>query len=102
MLNKTFGHRTSLRLLYSTEAFSGRDLGQHNHVVLYVGNKLLRKIVLSRMKKFFKDDRFYSDEYCCYKGGIHYMLKEGIQGIDWDILGNNLIQEGIDNENNSN
>ena len=27
------------------------------------------------------------------------MLKEGIQGIDWDILGNNLKQEGIDYEN---
>jgi len=98
MLHKTFGHQTGLRLLFSTEAFSGRDFGQHNHAVLYVENKSLRNVVLSKMRKYFKDDRFYSDPYSRYKGGIHYMLKEGVQGIDWGIFGNNLKQEGIDYE----
>ncbi|NOY48467.1 MAG: hypothetical protein GXO84_09815 [Chlorobi bacterium] len=99
MLQGKYGHETTIRLLFSTEVFSGRDFGEHNHVVLYVKNKTLRKVVLNKMKAFFKNDRFYSDEYCRYKGGIHYMLKEGVQGEDWDILGNNLKAEGIKYEN---
>ena len=96
-LNEKFGNETKLRILFSTEAFEGRNYGHHNHVVLYVQNKKFRKLIEKDVIKFFMNDRVYVDDYDMYKGGIHYMLKEGTQGVDWGVNGNNLEEEGIRN-----
>jgi hypothetical protein len=33
-----------------------------------------------------------------YKAGLFYISKEGLVGEDWDIMGNNLKKDGL-NEN---
>jgi len=93
-----FGNDTRIRMFYVTEPFANRNNGQHNHIALYTEQESLKPQILKRIKKMFRNDRVDSSDYCKYKGGLFYMMKNGIQGEDWDILGNNLIQEGIEYE----
>lgn len=99
MLEKKYGKDTTIRMFFTTEPFANRNNGQHNHFMIYVENKTLGKGVLNEIKKFFQHDRVDSSDYTKYKGGLFYMTKEGTQGTDWDILGNNLTIEGIKYEN---
>lgn len=99
VLEEKYGKQTTIRVFFTTEPFANRNNGQHNHIMIYVENKALVELVLSQVKKFFKYDRVDSSNYTKYKGGLFYMMKEGTQGIDWDILGNNLVEEGLKYEN---
>lgn len=101
-LEKDYGDYTVLRMFFVTEPFANRNNGQHNHVTLYVSNEKLRPVILHDINQFFKYDRVDSSDYTKYKGGLFYMMKEGMQGEDWDILGNNLIEEGKKHENKGN
>ena len=95
MLEEKYGKETTIRIFFTTEPFANRNNGQHNHLMIYVENEILGKVVLSQIKKFFQHDRVDSSDYTKYKGGLFYMMKKGAQGMDWDILGNNLAIEGI-------
>ena len=94
-LEDKFGKATILRMIFTTEPFEYRDNAHHNHLFLYIQNEKLKKQVLKDVHKFFPNDRIHSDDYDMYKGGIHYIMKDGINGVDWDILGNNLSLEGL-------
>jgi len=101
-LEKKYGGNTTLRMFFVSETFANRNNGQHNHAVLYVSNEKLRPVILHDIYQFFKHDRVDGSDYTKYKGGLFYMMKEGMQGIDWDILGNNLAKDGEAHENKSN
>jgi hypothetical protein len=99
MLDEKFGDNTTIRIFFTTEPFANRNNGQHNHMMIYIKNEVFTKLVLNEIKRFFKNDRVDSSKYNKYKGGLFYMMKEGMQGVDWDILGNKLEKEGIGYEN---
>ena len=99
LLNEKYGDKTTIRVYFTTEPFANRNNGQHNHIMIYIENELFKKLVLNQIKKFFKYDRVDNSDYTKYEGGLFYMAKEGTQGTDWDILGNNLVKEGIKYEN---
>lgn len=94
-LEKKYGDRTDLRLFFSTEAFSDRQC-YHNHFVLNISNKKMEQEVVEAIQKYFRYDRLDVRAYDKYKAGIFYASKEGLVNEDWDILGNNLKQDGID------
>lgn len=98
-LESEFGDKTTIRMFFVTEPFANRNNGQHNHITLYIGDESLKPIIIKEIKQFFRNDRVDISDYNKYKGGLFYMMKNGIQGEDWDILGNNLVKEGIEYEN---
>lgn len=100
-LQTTFDGLSTLRMFFVTEPFANRNNGQHNHLVLYFSNESLKPKILAEVKNNFKYDRVDVSDYTVYKGGVFYMMKNGIQGEDWDILGNNLEQEGIEYDGKS-
>ena len=94
-LVKKYRNDTVLRMFFVTEPFANRNNGQHNHASLYISNEKLRPVILHDINQFFKYDRVDCSDYTKYKGGLFYMMKQGMQGEDWDILGNHLTKEGI-------
>ena len=98
-LNGKFGDNTALRLFFSTEPFTNRK-GNHNHFVLYVANKKLQEQVNEEVSRYFSYDRVDAGIYDRYKAGIFYASKEGLVNDDWDIMGNDLKNDGV-NESNS-
>lgn len=98
-IESEFGNDTTIRMFFVTEPFANRNNGHHNHIVIYLGKESLKSWVLKLIKSFFSNDRVDSSDYNKYKGGLFYMMKNGIQGEDWDILGNNLAIEGMQYEN---
>jgi len=97
MLEKKYGNETTIRLFFTTEAFAERN-GYHNHFVLQIGNKKLHEEVVKDVKEYFCYDRVDAGIYDMYKAGLFYISKEGLVGEDWDIMGNNLKKDGL-NEN---
>jgi hypothetical protein len=51
---------------------------------------LLTEAVIEEFKAFFKNDRLDFRKYDKYKAGIYYASKQGLQGENWDILGNDF------------
>lgn len=90
-----YGERTEIRLFFSTEPFCNRS-GYHNHLVLYLSNKMLHEEISDEIRDYFFNDRVDSSIYNKYKAGLFYAVKEGLVNEDWDILGNKL------NKNNEN
>ena len=97
MLEKKYGNDTTIRLFFTTEAFAERK-GYHNHFVLQIGNKKLHEEVVNDIKKHFCYDRVNAGIYDQFKAVLFYVAKEGLVNEDWDIMGNNLIKDGL-NEN---
>ena len=58
--------------------------------------------VLSNSLHTFSYDRVEASPYDKYQAGLFYATKGGLVGEDWDILGNNLKQDGIDYANKGN
>ncbi|MEN9323290.1 MAG: hypothetical protein RL699_1070 [Bacteroidota bacterium] len=100
MLEKNYGTDTSIRLFFTTEPFSSRK-SFHNHFVLQIGNKKLHELVVSDVKEYFSYDRVDVGIYDQFKAVLFYVAKEGLVNEDWDIFGNNLKKDGL-NESNSN
>jgi len=99
-LNEKFGDNTALRIFFTTEPFTNRK-GHHNHFVLNVSNKKMLEEVKEEVENYFKYDRVDVTIYDKYKAGIFYASKEGLVNEDWDIMGNDLKKEGL-NENKGN
>jgi hypothetical protein len=97
MLEKKYGNDTTIRLFFTTEAFVERK-GYHNHFVLQIGNKKLHQQVVEDVKEYFSYDRVDVGIYDQFKAVLFYVAKEGLVNEDWDIMGNNLIKDGL-NEN---
>jgi hypothetical protein len=93
-LLKNYGEATALRLFFTSEPFTNRT-GYHNHLVLDVANKKLRQEILAEVQNYFSYDRVDVGIYDRYKAGVFYMTKEGTMTEDWDILGNNLKNDGV-------
>ena len=97
-LENKYGDTTALRLFFTTEPFTNRK-GYHNHLVLHIENRKLHEQIISDIKDFFSYDRVEVAIYDKYKAGIFYASKKGLINEDWDILGNNLKQDGLQFEN---
>lgn len=93
LINK-FGEVTGLRLFFTTEEFVNRK-GYHNHFVLNIENKKLHEQIVAEIKNYFSYDRVDVSLYDKYKAGVFYASKEGLVNEDWDILGNNLKNDGL-------
>jgi len=54
------------------------------------------------IKNEFKNDKLEFSNYDHRLGAIFYTAKEGLEDTEWDLLGNNLIEEGIRYESKNN
>ena len=97
-LENKYGAESSIRMFYTTESFSNRDEAHHNHFVLDVEDANYHYSVKKDLENLFDDNRIHVEKYDDYKPCIFYCTKEGMNGTDWDILGNNLIEDGINYE----
>ncbi len=95
-IEEKYGDKTEIRMFYTTEPFSTRDEGHHNHFVLDVGKEKYHYPIKKDLEKFLVGNRIHIEKYDEYKPCIFYCTKEGLYHTDWDILGNNLKQDGID------
>ena len=57
---------------------------------------------MEEIRNYFSYDRVEAAPYDKYQAGLFYATKGGLVGEDWDILGNNLKQDGIDYANKGN
>ncbi|MGV8993121.1 MAG: hypothetical protein ACOH1O_03385 [Flavobacterium sp.] len=96
LVNK-YGENTELRIFFSTEPFANRK-GNHNHFVLQVGDKRMEEEIKNDVQTYFSYDRVDVSVYDKYKAGIFYASKNGLVNDDWDIMGNNLKGDNV-NEN---
>lgn len=99
-LDKKYSDVTALRLFFTTEPFFNRT-GYHNHFVIYVQNTKLHEAIINEIKDYFTYDRLETSAYNQFQAGLFYASKEGLVNEDWDIIGNNLKQEGLNYENKS-
>ncbi|WP_271768767.1 hypothetical protein [Aquimarina algiphila] len=95
-IESKYGNKSELRMFYTTESFSCRDEGHHNHFVLDVSEEKYHYSIKKDIEKFLEGNRIYIEKYDELKPCIFYCGKEGLYGTDWDILGNNLKQNGVD------
>ena len=94
-LESTYGNKTDIRMFFTTESFSSAKDGNHNHFVLSVSNNKLIPLIEKDIKAMLEGNRIHLVDYDDKQPCIFYNGKEGLQGADWDILGNNLGKEGI-------
>lgn len=78
------------RMFFVTEPFNNRT-GYHNHLVLKssAAKEGLIKLITSQVSRGIIDIKPYDP----YLAGLFYICKKGVQGEDWDILGNRLSDE---------
>lgn len=93
-IENVYGENTDLRIYYTTESFSSQE-GHHNHFVMNVSDISQHYSIKQDLESYFKGNRIdiqkYDEELPC----IFYSEKQGLKGINWNIYGNNLTQEGI-------
>lgn len=89
-----FGLKTDIRIFFTVEPFTNRK-GCHIHFILSVSRPAFTKTILDILNDYFKGNRIEIVKYDPFKAGIYYISKNGMQGIDWDILGNNLDKIGL-------
>ena len=70
-------------------------------MVLNIENKKLHEQIVAEIKNYFSYDRVDVKIYDQFKAVLFYVAKEGLVNEDWDIMGNNLKKDGL-NESNSN
>ena len=100
-LENKYGEATALRLFFTSEPFANRE-SYHNHIALNVTNKKLHQEIIAEIQNYFSYDRLDVGIYDKYKAGIFYMTKTGIMNDDWDVIGNNLKEDGLQFENKLN
>lgn len=75
---------SELELFFTTESYSVRD-GNHNHFVI---NCNIHNV--TQVDKFIKDHhkshRVDLERYNPEEAGLFYIIKDGTEGTDWDIL----------------
>lgn len=82
------------RMFFTTEPFTTTK-GYHNHLVVKLDNSNeqdVRNLIAYESSKGKVDVKRYNP----FKAGVFYITKEGLNGINWDIIGSNLDQDGID------
>ena len=92
-LIERYGDQTDIRIFFTTEPFINK-VGYHNHFVIHVSNKSLLESIDDDISLYFDFDRSECSKYDPYQAGLFYMVKNGMMGEDWDLLGNNLKVEG--------
>lgn len=97
MMHELYRHLTmseytgDTRMFFTTESFTNR-FGYHNHLIL---KSSCNKIALENIiNKFLPQARIDIRKYESQLAGVFYVAKEGTNGTDWDLLGNNLSNEG--------
>jgi hypothetical protein len=100
IINNKLGEHTTLRMFFTSEPFTNRK-GFHNHIILNIGNSKLKWSIMKIIEAEFKHDKLDFIPYDHRLGAIFYTAKEGLNDTEWDLLGNNLKQEGIDYEDKS-
>ena len=73
-----------LRFFFTTESFDVRG-GNHNHFVINCNYRNVNH-VKDFIKKHFRWDRIDQRKYNPEEAAIFYIMKEGLQGTDWDYL----------------
>lgn len=82
----------SFRMYFTTEPFTNRK-GYHNHFILRAG--LENRDVQFFMEKNLPQGIIDVKDYKADVAAVHYVSKKGLQGIDWDILGTDLSNDGF-------
>jgi hypothetical protein len=88
-----YGFGAKNRMFYTTEPFTNRR-GCHNHFALKLegsNNIQIKEFIEKNAPKGIVDVKPWDN----YKAGIFYITKDGTEGVDWDILGNNLKEDGV-------
>lgn len=93
-LDNKFGEETNLRVFFTTEQFIDR-VGYHNHFVIHIINEKLHQEIVAEIQNYFEYDRVDVTNYDKFKAGLFYVAKTGLVNEDWDILGNNLKEDGL-------
>lgn len=84
-LQLKYGNDTSVRMFFTTEAFTNR-VGYHNHFVLHAENKKLLEEITKDITTYFRYDIVDVEPYNRYEAGLFYISKGGLQNEDWDFL----------------
>jgi hypothetical protein len=100
-INLKFGALTTFRMFFTSEPFTNRK-GFHNHIVINVDNKKLSWSIKRMIEIEFKHDKVDISNYNHRLGAMFYIAKEGLDDTEWDLLGNNLMEEGVDYESKGN
>lgn len=79
------------RMFFTTEPFSNRK-GYHNHLVLKMDAN--QETVKRFIEKYAPIGRVDIKPYDRELAGVFYVAKEKYKSDDWDLLGNNLSEEG--------
>ncbi|MBZ9628143.1 hypothetical protein LB450_08535 [Psychroflexus sp. CAK1W] len=93
-----YGSETNFKMFFASEPFVNRK-GFHNHLVIHIDNIKFKESIRNMIKNEFKNDKLEFSNYDHRLGAIFYTAKAGLEDTEWDLLGNNLIQEGIKYEN---
>ena len=89
---EAFNFGGEVRLFFTTEPFSNRN-GCHNHLILKMDGSI--KDVTAFLKKYAPVGRIDVKPYDQELAGFFYVCKEGRIGEDWDLLGNKLVENGL-------
>ncbi len=94
-IENIYGDKTIIRMFFTTESFTSAE-GNHNHFVLYISNNKLAPKIEMDIKTMLDGNRIHLDSYDDQRPCIFYSGKEGLKGVNWDILGNNLSKDGVE------
>lgn len=87
-----YGFNGKNRMFYSTEPFTNRK-GCHNHFALKLEGSnpiTIKEFIEKNSPRAIIDVKKWDN----YKAGMFYIVKEGLNGCDWDLHGNDLTSEG--------
>jgi len=94
LLDDKYGNETTIRLFFTTEPFAERS-GNHNHFILHIGNEKLHKKIITDVMDYFSSNIVNVDTYDPFQGYLFYIAKSGLINEDWDLFGNNLVEDGL-------
>jgi hypothetical protein len=85
-----------VRMFFTTEPFANR-YGYHNHLAIKMSGTLedIKRFIERYAPIGIVDVQPYDPELA----GIFYICKNGRDGVDWDLMGNNLSKENLIDEN---
>lgn len=75
---------SELKIFFTTESYDVRG-GNHNHFVLNCNTRNVNQ-VNNLMKEHFNWNRVDLKPYNPEEAGLFYLIKDGLQGTDWDYL----------------
>ena len=94
---ETFSFGKDYRMFFTTEPFSNRN-GYHNHLVLKMD--IEKNNLIDFINKYAPIGRVDVKKYDKELAGVFYTAKNKHKNDDWDLLGNNLSDEGKNLLNN--